>query len=81
MNQNLKDITLKRGYIGIISIENFLVNIFQIYATQPLGYCLMEKYGTFRIKIGNDFFFERNISNGSHLNKLYSKKEKNVRCE
>ena len=54
---------------------------------QRLGYCLIEKYETFRIKIGNVFcfvlfcFFERNISSVSQLNKFYSKKEKNVKCE
>ena len=54
---------------------------------QGLGYCLIEKYETFRIKIGNVFcfvlfcFFERNISSVSQLNKFCSKKEKNVKCE
>ena len=36
-------ITLRQGYTGIISLETFQVNIFQIYATQPMGYWLMEK--------------------------------------
>ena len=28
---------------GIISLESFLVNIFQTHVAQRLGYCLMEK--------------------------------------
>ena len=36
-------ITLRRGNAIIISLETCQVNIFQMYATQRLGYCLMEK--------------------------------------
>ena len=43
MNKNVTNISLRRGITGIISLKTFQVNIFQIYATQRLGYCLMEK--------------------------------------
>ena len=42
MTKNLKNLTLRQGYTGII--ESFSVDIVQICATQQrLGYCLMEK--------------------------------------
>ena len=73
MNTNLRNITLRRRYIGVISLETFSVNIFQIYATQYLGQTM---YKTFHAKTDNVFFFERNISGVSHLDKFNSKKRK-----
>ena len=43
MNKNLKNITLMQGYTIIFSLETFQTNIFKIYTTQGVGYCLMEK--------------------------------------
>ena len=43
MNKNLKSITLMQGYTILFSLETFQTNIFKIYTTQGLGYCLMEK--------------------------------------
>ena len=73
MNKNLSNITLRRRYIGVISLETFSVNIFQIHATQYLGQTM---YKTFHAKTDNVFFFERNISGVSHLDKFNSKKRK-----
>ena len=56
-NKNLKNITLRRGYTGIIFLKTFSVNIFKIYATQHLGYCLMEKIWNFSYKNWQRFFF------------------------
>ena len=56
MNKNLKNKALSRGYTGIISLKNFSVNIFQIYATQRLGYCLMEKIREVSYKDWQCFF-------------------------
>ena len=39
----------------------FQVNIFQIHATQCLGYCLMEKYLTFHIKFGKGFSLKETV--------------------
>ena len=59
MNKSLKHVTLKRGCTGIISLEIFQVNIFQIHVTQRLVYCLMgKKYEAFHLKIGNVFFLQ-----------------------
>ena len=32
-----------QGYTILFSLETFQANIFKIYVTQGLGYCLMEK--------------------------------------
>ena len=62
MNKSLKDITLKRGCTGIISLETFQVNIFQIHVTQRLVYCLMgKKYEAFHLKIGTVFFCKKHL--------------------
>ena len=53
MNKNLRNLALRCGYTGIIYLKTYLinqVNIFQIYATPSLGYCLMEKHETFYVK-------------------------------
>ena len=61
MKKYLKNITLRWGYIGIISLEIFQVNIFQTFATQGLGYCLMGGKEKFHIKIGNMFFWQKHF--------------------
>ena len=42
--------TLRQGYTRIISLETLKVNICQIYGTQRLGCCLMEKVQNVRKK-------------------------------
>ena len=54
--KNLKNIILTQGYTGIISIETFQVHMFQIYAKQHLGLCLMEKIQNVSYKDWQRFF-------------------------
>ena len=76
MNQNLKNMTSRQGYTEIIAHETLSVNSFPKYMPRNVWAILKwKKPETFHIKIGNAF--ERNISSVSHLNKFYSKKEKN----
>ena len=76
MNQNLKNMTSRQGYTEIIPHETLSVNSFPKYMPRNVWAILKwKKTETFPIKIGNAF--ERNISSVSHLNKFYSKKEKN----
>ena len=74
--------TLRGGYTGIISLETFYVNIFQTYATQRLRYCFNgKKIRNVSYKDLQCFFFFKNTSSVSHLNKFYLNKEKNVLSE
>ena len=76
MNQNLKNMTSRQGYTEIIPRETLSVNSFRKYMPRNVWAILKwKKTETFPIKIGNAF--ERNIPSVSHLNKFYSKKEKN----
>ena len=59
MNKNFtfKMLTLRRLCTEIIFLKTFQVNIFQIYVTQRLGYCLMEEnMKRFLLRLGTFVF-------------------------
>ena len=75
MNKNLSNITLRRRYIGVISLETFSVNIFQIYATQYLGQTM---YKTFHTKTDNVFFSKETFQVYPTSTNLTQKREKHL---